>query len=71
MTNPALDPDELLRTDAIADEMDVSIETIRRRIRSKELRAVKLGGEFRVRRRWLDEYIDGSVVGAGQVGGAA
>ncbi|CPR93483.1 helix-turn-helix domain-containing protein [Mycobacteroides abscessus] len=62
--NPAIeaDPDELLGTDVIAAEMGVCTETVRRRIRNNELRAVKLGGEFRVRRRWVNEYIDSSLV---------
>lgn len=63
-TNPALNPDELLRTDAIAQELDVCTETVRRMIRDHRLRAVRLSGEYRVRRRWLTEYLDGVLVSA-------
>ncbi|MGV7586357.1 DNA binding domain, excisionase family [Mycobacteroides abscessus subsp. abscessus] len=64
--NPAFEPnpDEFLRTDAIAEELDLCTETVRRMIRDHRLRAVRLKGEYRVRRRWLDEYLDSTLVGA-------
>ena len=52
--------DDLLTLEEICAELrgEVSIQTLRRRIRSKELRATKPGRSFLVRRQWMNEFID-------------
>ena len=51
---------ELLTLEEICTELrgEVSIQTLRRRIKDGGLRATKLGRKFLVRRVWLDEMID-------------
>ena len=51
---------ELLTLEEICTELrgEVSIGTLRRRIKDGGLRATKLGRKFLVRRVWLDEMID-------------
>ena len=52
--------DELLTLEEVRAELrgEVSIQTLRRRIKNGELRAVKPGRSFLVRRQWMNEFID-------------
>ncbi len=52
--------DELLTLEEVRAELrgEVSIQTLRRKIKGGELRAIKLGRKFLTRRVWLDEMID-------------
>ena len=52
--------DDLLTLEEICAELrgEVSIQTLRRRIKHGELRATKPGRSFLVRRQWMNEYID-------------
>tara|TARA_R100000808_G_C2145621_1_gene153470 strand:+ start:1335 stop:1493 length:159 start_codon:yes stop_codon:yes gene_type:complete len=47
----------MLRIEEIADELQVSIDTVRRWIKTRKLRAFKLGYVIRVRQRDLDEFL--------------
>jgi excisionase family DNA binding protein len=51
---------DLMTLDEVRTELNgaVSIQTLRRKIRNGELRAVKLGRKFLVRRAWLEEMIE-------------
>lgn len=50
---PARPPDELLTTEQAATEAGVAPKTIRRRIRTGELRAERVGSRWRIRRSAL------------------
>jgi len=52
--------DDLLTLEEICAELRgaVSIQTLRRKIKHKELRATKPGRSFLVRRQWMNEFID-------------
>jgi excisionase family DNA binding protein len=54
-----MNKDELLDVEAVAGELGVHIETIRKWIREKQLNAVNLGrrGGYRIRRSDLDEFL--------------
>jgi excisionase family DNA binding protein len=51
--------DELLDVERVAGELGVHVDTVRKWIREKQLRAIKLGrrGGYRVRRSDLDEFL--------------
>lgn len=51
--------DELLDVETVAAELGVHVDTVRKWIREKQLRAVKLGrrGGYRVRRSALEEFL--------------
>jgi excisionase family DNA binding protein len=54
-----LSSDELLDVGKVAEELGVHVDTVRKWIREKQLRAVKLGrrGGYRIRRSNLDEFL--------------
>jgi excisionase family DNA binding protein len=54
-----MNADELLDVEKVAGELGVHVDTVRKWIREKQLRAVKLGrrGGYRVRRSALDEFL--------------
>lgn len=54
--------DELLTVAEVADLLRVSAMTVYRLIRSGELPAVRVGRNYRVRRRDLDSYLEQQVV---------
>lgn len=54
--------DELLTVAEVADLLRVSTMTVYRLIRSGELPAVRVGRNYRVRRRDLDSYLEQQVV---------
>jgi len=51
--------DELLDVETVAEELGIHIETVRKWIREKQLRAVNLGrrGGYRIRRSDLNEFL--------------
>jgi len=49
---------ELLTVKEVAEEVKVHAETVRNWIRRRELPAVDIGGEYRVSRRDLDEFLN-------------
>lgn len=51
--------DELLDVEKVAGELGVHVDTVRKWIREKQLRAVKLGrrGGYRIRRSDLNEFL--------------
>jgi excisionase family DNA binding protein len=54
-----LSSEELLDVEKVAEELGVHVDTVRKWIREKQLRAVKLGrrGGYRIRRSDLDEFL--------------
>ena len=51
--------DELLTLEEVSDYLrGVSKRTLRRRIKDGQLRAIRVGRGFLVRKHWLDEFID-------------
>lgn len=54
-----MNTDELLDVEKVAEELGVHVDTVRKWIREKQLRAVKLGrrGGYRVRRSALEEFL--------------
>lgn len=56
MTSPT-DARELLTVDQVAQELQVHPETIRRLIRTQELRATRVGTIYRIKRTDLDAYL--------------
>ncbi len=51
--------DELLDVETVAEELGIHIETVRKWIREKQLKALNLGrrGGYRIRRSDLDEFL--------------
>ena len=51
---------ELLTIEEVRAELrgEVSIQTLRRKIKCGQLRAVKPGRSFLIRRQWMNEFID-------------
>lgn len=51
--------DELLAVEKVAEELGVHVDTVRKWIREKQLRAVKLGrrGGYRIRRSDFHEFL--------------
>ena len=51
--------DELLDVEKVAGELEVHVDTVRKWIREKQLRAIKLGrrGGYRIRRSDLNEFL--------------
>jgi len=56
-----MDDQELLTLEEVRSELReaVSIQTLRRKIKCRQLRAIKLGRRFLIRRQWLNQLIDG------------
>jgi len=50
--------EELLTIDEVARILKVSIQTIRRMIDEGELKAIKIRGQWRIKREDLQDYID-------------
>ena len=55
-----MDGQQLLTLEEVRAELrgEVSIQTLRRKIKCGELRAVKPGRSLLVRRQWMNEFID-------------
>lgn len=50
---------KMLTIKEVAEKLNITGVTVRRRIESGEVKAIKLGGEWRVDEDWLDAYISG------------
>lgn len=63
-SSPALPdlPGRLLRLDEVAARLSVAVVTVRRLIKTGDLKAVKVGKAIRVRPADLEEYLRRSVV---------
>lgn len=48
----------LLSPTEVAEFFNVHRMTVIRLINSNKLRAVRVGGQWRIRREWVDEYIE-------------
>ena len=48
---------EFLTTKEVADIFKVNPKTITRKLESKELKGTKIGGQWRIDKKWLDNYI--------------
>jgi excisionase family DNA binding protein len=55
-STPPKAPERLLTIPDVADLLQVSEKTVRRLIDSRELAAAKLGAQWRIRPRDLDDY---------------
>lgn len=54
----AVEADEVLGPVDVARILDVHVQTVRSLIKSRELRAVKRGNRYYIRRSWLEEFLD-------------
>ncbi len=59
-----LDGDELLTVSEVATRLRVSNMTVYRLIKAGELRAIRVGKNYRVRRSHLEAYLRAQTVGA-------
>jgi excisionase family DNA binding protein len=54
---PDMADNELLTVEDVAKEVKVHTETVRSWIRKKELAAINIGGEYRIYRRDLEDFL--------------
>lgn len=50
--------DEVFRLDGAAAYLQISLPTITDLIRRGDLRAARVGRQWRIRRSWINEYLD-------------
>ena len=50
-------PEEWLTLDEIAEELRVSVETVRRWIRTKQLKALSIGRGYRIKRKDYEDFL--------------
>lgn len=50
-------PEEWLTLDEIAEELRVSVETVRRWIRTKQLKALSIGRRYRIKRKDFEDFL--------------
>lgn len=50
-------PEEWLTLDEIAEELRVSVETVRRWIRTKQLKALSIGRGYRIKRKDYADFL--------------
>ncbi|RIS80456.1 helix-turn-helix domain-containing protein [Mycobacteroides abscessus] len=50
--------DEVLRPDAAAHELKISIPVLMDLIKAGDLQAARVGRQWRIRRCWIYEYLD-------------
>ncbi len=50
-------PEEWLTLDEIAEELRVSVETVRRWIRTKQLKALSIGRGYRIKRKDFEDFL--------------
>ena len=55
--------DIYLTTEDIAEQLQISVFTVRRYIRSGKLRAVKLEGSYRIRRSEFERFLKAREIG--------
>lgn len=49
---------ELINLEQVAKQLDLDIETIRRAVRTGDLRACKFGNRYKTKQQWIDEYVE-------------
>lgn len=52
------DNDDIFTPSAAADYLHLNVRTVRNFIRDGHLRAARVGRTYRIRRAWLDEFLD-------------
>jgi len=57
---------QLLTLDQVADRLQVSMSTVRRRVADGELKTVRIGRALRVRPEDLEEYIESHIEAGGK-----
>lgn len=50
--------DDIFTPSTAADYLHVNVRTVRNFIRDGRLRAARVGRAYRIRRAWLDEFVD-------------
>ncbi|AUN38633.1 hypothetical protein ASU32_00255 [Tsukamurella tyrosinosolvens] len=58
VTEATVDADPILTAPEAAEAMRVHLQTVQALIRRGELRAARVGRVYRIRKSWLDEYLD-------------
>ena len=58
MENDNRDTDDLLTTEDAARVLHLHVGTVQRLARDGVIRAAKIGRQYRMRRSWLEEYIE-------------
>jgi excisionase family DNA binding protein len=58
ITTVAVDEDEILTGPEAAKVLKVHIQTVQALVRRGELRAAKVGRTYRIKRAWINEYLD-------------
>jgi len=48
---------EMLTVETVAQQFNVSTRTVVRLIERRELRALRVGRQWRVRQEWIDEWV--------------
>jgi len=48
---------EMLAVETVAQQFNVSTRTVVRLIERRELRALRVGRQWRVRQEWIDEWV--------------
>lgn len=56
--------DEVFRLDGAAAYLQISLPTITDLIRRGDLRAARVGRQWRIRRSWINEYLDRATAAA-------
>ncbi len=49
--------DKIYKVDEVAERLGCHIETVRRKIRSGQIRAIKIGNDYRISESELDRYL--------------
>lgn len=66
-TEPAVDPDpegEILNVHAARAYLQISLPTLMDLITSGQLRAARVGKQWRIRRTWIHEFLDNAAAQA-------
>lgn len=50
--------DDIFTPSTAADYLHINVRTVRNFIRDGRLRAARVGRAYRIRRAWLDEFLD-------------
>lgn len=56
--------DDLMTTKQVAKRLNTDEETVRRRIRNRELEAYRMGRDYRISEKALQEFLNKQLVGA-------
>ena len=50
--------DELVTIEELAERLQVHVRTIQRIVKRKELRAIRIGRQWRFRREWVEDWLE-------------